>query len=90
MASLAKPCLHMASYTRKLIFRTDIRRDKPLISWIELGIRGAVESKFFNDGGFIMAKNQDTKKEGKKEPSKTLKEKKAAKRAKKEERKHQA
>lgn len=36
-----------------------------------------------------MAKNQDTRKEGKKEPAKTLKEKKAAKRAKKEERKHQ-
>jgi hypothetical protein len=37
----------------------------------------------------IMSKAQDSKKEGKKEPVKTLKEKKEAKKVKKEERKHQ-
>jgi len=36
-----------------------------------------------------MSKAQDSKKEGKKEPAKTLKEKKDAKKVKKEERKHQ-
>jgi hypothetical protein len=36
-----------------------------------------------------MSKAQDSKKEGKKEPVKTLKEKKEAKKVKKEERKHQ-
>jgi len=36
-----------------------------------------------------MSKSQDTKKTVKKEPLKTVKEKKAAKRVKKEERKHQ-
>lgn len=36
-----------------------------------------------------MAKGLGTQKEGKKEPAKTVKEKKAAKKAKKEERKHQ-
>jgi hypothetical protein len=36
----------------------------------------------------VMSKAQDSKKEGKKEPAKTLKEKKEAKKIKKDERKH--
>jgi len=62
----------------------------PHFLWFELQTKAAVESYFLNHGGLIMTKNQDTKKEGKKEPAKTVKEKKAAKKAKKEERKHQA
>ena len=49
----------------------------------------AMEFEFFNDGAIIMGKSQDTKKNVKKEPAKTVKEKKAAKKVKKEEKKRQ-
>ena len=48
-----------------------------------------MEFEFFNDGAIIMGKSQDAKKNVKKEPAKTVKEKKAAKKVKKEEKKRQ-
>ena len=50
---------------------------------------GAMEFGFFNDGAIVMGKSQDAKKNVKKEPAKTVKEKKAAKKVKKEEKKRQ-
>ena len=58
----------------------------------ELGLLGWVgdaEFKFFNYGEIIMAKSQDAKKAVKKEPAKTIKDKKADKKIKQEEKKRQ-
>jgi hypothetical protein len=52
-------------------------------------VSGAADNLIFDNGANIMSKSQDTKKAVKKEPLKTLKEKKADKKVKKEERKRQ-
>ena len=52
-------------------------------------VMGNTGSEIYDDGENTMSKSQDAKKTEKKEPLKTLKEKKAEKKIKKEERKRQ-